>query len=188
MIEAHTRAWWRATLALCLGSFTVFVNLYAAQPLLPDLIQQALLQVLTPLFDPDFSESSYGYRPKRSARQAVSAMKAHVEEGRRWVVDLDLASFFDRVNHDLLMARIARRVRDKRVLRLIRRYLKAVYISANTLGGIGRVGHSARCWRISCWTTWIRNWSAAGIVSAATPTTCRSMSAVDGRESGSWPA
>ena len=83
------------------------------------------MQVLTPLFDPDFSESSYGYRPKSSARQAVSAMKAHVEEGRRWVVDLDLEAFFDRVNHDLLMARIARRVRDKRVLRLIRRYLKA---------------------------------------------------------------
>ncbi|WP_432414577.1 group II intron reverse transcriptase/maturase [Chromohalobacter israelensis] len=89
------------------------------------LIQQALLQVLTPLFDPGFSESSYGYRPKRSAQQAVSAMKAHVTAGHRWVVDLDLAAFFDRVNHDLLMARVARRVRDKRVLRLIRRYLEA---------------------------------------------------------------
>ena len=89
------------------------------------LIQQALLQVLTPLFDPGFSESSYGYRPKRSAQQAVSAMKAHVAAGHRWVVDLDLEAFFDRVNHDLLMARVARRVRDKRVLRLIRRYLEA---------------------------------------------------------------
>ncbi|MDV6319370.1 group II intron reverse transcriptase/maturase [Chromohalobacter sp. HP20-39] len=89
------------------------------------LIQQALLQVLTPIFDPDFSESSYGYRPKRSAQQAVSAMKAHVTAGHRWVVDLDLVAFFDRVNHDLLMARVARRVRDKRVLRLIRRYLEA---------------------------------------------------------------
>ncbi|SFU71851.1 group II intron reverse transcriptase/maturase [Halomonas korlensis] len=89
------------------------------------LIQQALLQVLTPIFDPDFSESSYGYRPKRSAQQAVSAMKAHVGAGHRWVVDLDLKAFFDRVNHDLLMARVACRVRDKRVLRLIRRYLEA---------------------------------------------------------------
>ena len=89
------------------------------------LIQQALLQVLTPIFDPTFSESSYGYRPKRSAQQAVSAMKAHVTAGHRWVVDLDLEAFFDRVNHDLLMARMARRVRDKRVLRLIRRYLEA---------------------------------------------------------------
>lgn len=89
------------------------------------LIQQALLQVLTPLFDPTFSASSYGYRPRRSARQAVSAMKTHVTVGHRWVVDLDLKAFFDRVNHDLLMARVARRVRDKRVLRLIRRYLEA---------------------------------------------------------------
>ena len=89
------------------------------------LIQQALLQVLTPIFDPGFSASSYGYRPGRSAQQAVSAMKAHVSAGHRWVVDLDLEAFFDRVNHDLLMARIARRVRDKRVLRLIRRYLEA---------------------------------------------------------------
>ncbi|WP_239031488.1 group II intron reverse transcriptase/maturase [Modicisalibacter sp. MOD 31.J] len=84
-----------------------------------------MLQVLTPLFDPSFSESSYGYRPKRSAQQAVSAMKTHVAAGHRWVVDLDLEAFFDRVNHDLLMARVARRVRDKRVLRLIRRYLEA---------------------------------------------------------------
>ncbi|WP_168017145.1 group II intron reverse transcriptase/maturase, partial [Halomonas salinarum] len=89
------------------------------------LIQQALLQVLTPTFDPSFSASSYGYRPGRSAQQAVSAMKAHVTAGHRWVVDLDLEAFFDRVNHDLLMARVARRVRDKRVLRLIRRYLEA---------------------------------------------------------------
>ncbi|MCL7940713.1 group II intron reverse transcriptase/maturase [Halomonas sp. ATCH28] len=89
------------------------------------LIQQALLQVLTPIFDPGFSASSYGYRPKRSAQQAVSAMKAHVAAGHRWMVDLDLEAFFDRVNHDLLMARVARRVRDKRVLRLIRRYLEA---------------------------------------------------------------
>lgn len=89
------------------------------------LIQQALLQVLTPLFDPGFSESSYGYRPRRSAQQAVVTMKAHVTAGHRWVVDLDLKAFFDRVNHDLLMARVARRVRDKRVRRLIRRYLEA---------------------------------------------------------------
>ncbi len=81
--------------------------------------------MLTPLFDPGFSASSYGYRPGRSAQQAVSAMKAHVTAGHRWVVDLDLEAFFDRVNHDLLMARVARRVRDKRVLRLIRRYLEA---------------------------------------------------------------
>jgi RNA-directed DNA polymerase len=89
------------------------------------LIQQAMHQVLMPLFDPDFSEASYGFRPGRSAHGAVLAAQAHVAEGRRFVVDLDLEKFFDRVNHDVLMARVARRVADKRVLRLIRRYLQA---------------------------------------------------------------
>jgi RNA-directed DNA polymerase len=89
------------------------------------LIQQALLQVLTPIFDPTFSESSYGFRPGRSTHQAVLAARAHMASGKRWVVDLDLEKFFDRVNHDVLMARVARRVEDKRALLLIRRYLQA---------------------------------------------------------------
>ncbi len=89
------------------------------------LIQQALHQVLSPLFDPGFSAASYGFRPGRSAHQAVLAARAHVAAGRRFVVDIDLERFFDRVNHDVLMARVARRVEDKRVLRLIRRYLQA---------------------------------------------------------------
>jgi RNA-directed DNA polymerase len=86
------------------------------------LIQQALHQVLSPLFDPGFSAASYGFRPGRSAHQAVLAARAHVAAGRRFVVDIDLERFFDRVNHDVLMARVARTVEDKRVLRLIRRY------------------------------------------------------------------
>ncbi|WP_249168203.1 group II intron reverse transcriptase/maturase [Bradyrhizobium elkanii] len=89
------------------------------------LIQQAIHQVLMLLFDPGFSKASYGFRPGRSAHEAVLAARAHVAEGRRFVVDLDLEKFFDRVNHDVLMARVARRVADKRVLRLIRRYLQA---------------------------------------------------------------
>jgi len=89
------------------------------------LIQQALHQVLCPIFDPGFSESSYGFRPGRSAHQAVLAARAYVATGRRWVVDMDLEKFFDRVNHDVLMARVARKVTDKRVLGLIRRYLQA---------------------------------------------------------------
>jgi len=89
------------------------------------LIQQALHQVMQPLFDPSFSESSYGFRPGRSAHEAVQHARAYVSEGRRWVVDLDLEKFFDRVNHDILMSRVARRVKDKRVLRLIRSYLQA---------------------------------------------------------------
>ena len=89
------------------------------------LIQQAVHQVISPIFEKDFSESSYGYRPKRSAQQAVEAARRHVSEGRRWIVDIDLEKFFDRVNHDILMARVARKVKDKRILLLIRRYLQA---------------------------------------------------------------
>jgi group II intron reverse transcriptase/maturase len=89
------------------------------------LIQQALLQVLTPVFDPEFSESSYGFRPKRGAHDALRQAKKYVAEGRSWVVDIDLETFFDRVNHDKLMMRVARRVQDSRVLRLIRSYLEA---------------------------------------------------------------
>ncbi|MBO8129875.1 MAG: group II intron reverse transcriptase/maturase [Peptococcaceae bacterium] len=88
-------------------------------------IQQALLQVLTPIFDPGFSESSYGFRPGRRGHDAVRKMRRHVQEGYTWVVDIDLERYFDTVNHDMLMARVARKVEDKRVLRLIRRYLKA---------------------------------------------------------------
>jgi group II intron reverse transcriptase/maturase len=89
------------------------------------LIQQALNQVLQPLFDPEFSKSSYGFRSGRNAHQAVEAAQGYVAEGKRWVVDLDLEKFFDRVNHDVLMARVARKVKDERVLKLIRRYLEA---------------------------------------------------------------
>ncbi len=89
------------------------------------LIQQALHQVLVPIFDPGFSDSSYGFRPGRSAHQAVLKAREHVAAGKRWVVDMDLEKFFDRVNHDVLMARVARKVTDKRVLGLIRRYLRA---------------------------------------------------------------
>jgi RNA-directed DNA polymerase len=89
------------------------------------LIQQALLQVLTPLIDPSFSEHSHGFRPGRSAQGAVLQAQRHVQAGYRTVVDVDLEKFFDRVNHDILMERLAKRIADKRVLRLIRRYLEA---------------------------------------------------------------
>jgi RNA-directed DNA polymerase len=88
-------------------------------------IQQALLQVLSPLVDPTFSDASYGFRPGRSTHQAVQCAREHIAAGHRWVVDVDLEKFFDRVNHDVLMARVARRVKDRRVLALIRRYLQA---------------------------------------------------------------
>ena len=88
------------------------------------LIQQALLQALTPIFDPTFSERSYGFREGRSAHDAVRAAQGYVREGKSWVVDIDLEKFFDRLNHDILMVRIAKVIRDKRVLRLIGRYLR----------------------------------------------------------------
>ena len=89
------------------------------------LIQQALLQVLQPLIDPTFSAHSHGFRPGRSAHGAVLEAQQYVQAGYRIVVDVDLEKFFDRVNHDILMDRMAQRIADKRVLRLIRRYLEA---------------------------------------------------------------
>ena len=94
-------------------------------PVLDRFIQQALLQVLQPRIDPSFSAHSYGFRPGRRAHDAVVAAQRYVQEGRRWVVDLDLEKFFDRVHHDVLMERLARRIADRSVLRLIRRYLEA---------------------------------------------------------------
>ena len=89
------------------------------------LIQQAIGQVLQPPFDSTFSASSFGYRPGRSAQDAVKRARDHIAAGNRWMVDMDLAKFFDRVNHDVLMARLGRRIEDKRLLGLIRRYLQA---------------------------------------------------------------
>jgi len=88
-------------------------------------IQQALLQVLSPAYDPGFSPSSYGFRPGRNAHQAVKQAKRYIAEGYAWVVDLDLEKCFDRINHDILMGRLAKRISDKRILRVIRRYLQA---------------------------------------------------------------
>ncbi len=87
-------------------------------------IQQMLLQVLTPIFDPPFSEHSYGFRPGRSAQQAMRAAQQYAQEGKDWVVDLDITKFFDQVNHDILMGRIGVVIRDKRVLHLIGKYLR----------------------------------------------------------------
>lgn len=101
------------------------VRLLGIPTVVDRLIQQAILQVLDPLYDPTFSPSSYGFRPGKSAHQALEVARQHVASGKEWVVDLDLEKLFDRVNHDLLMGRLAKRIGDKRLLRLVRRYLEA---------------------------------------------------------------
>lgn len=88
-------------------------------------IQQAIQQILTPIFEPTFSEFSYGFRPGKGARQAVRKAQGYIQDGKRIVVDIDLEKFFDRVNHDALMMKIAKRVEDKRIHKIIRRYLQA---------------------------------------------------------------
>ena len=88
-------------------------------------IQQMMLQVLQPRFDATFSEHSHGFRPGRRAHDAVREAQRYVQGGRRWVVDVDLEKFFDRVNHDVLMGKLENRIEDRRLLRIIRRYLEA---------------------------------------------------------------
>ena len=142
-------------------------------------LQQAIAQALTPLFEPWFSASSYGFRPGRSAHQAIEQAQECIRAGYDGLVDLDLEKFFDRVNHDKLMARVARVVKDKRVLKLIRAYLNSgVMVNGVVLDSEGRdsrrAGRYLHCYPTSCWMTWIRNWKSEDTSSYATPTTATS--------------
>jgi len=101
------------------------VRLLGIPAVLDRWIQQMLLQALQPIFDPTFSAHSFGFRPGQSAHDAVRAAQNYVQAGKDWVVDMDITKFFDRVNHDILMNRIGQTIRDKRVLRLIGKYLRA---------------------------------------------------------------
>ena len=109
------------------------VRMLGIPTVLDRLIQQAILQVLSPIFEPSFSDASFGFRPGRSAHQAVARARKHVAEGHRFVVDIDLEKFFDRVNHDLLMSRVARKIEDKRLLHLLRRFLEAGMMSGGVV-------------------------------------------------------
>lgn len=101
------------------------IRLLGIPTVLDRLIQQAIAQELNKIYDPTFSESSYGFRPNRSAKGAILKAKQYINEGHKWVVDMDLEKFFDKVNHDILISKLARKVQDKRLLKLIRRYLKS---------------------------------------------------------------
>ena len=154
------------------------VRLLGIPTVIDRLIQQALAQALTPLFEPRFSDHSYGFRPGRSAHDAIRVAQQYIADGYDWVVDIDLEKFFDRVNHDKLMARVARVVKDRRVLKLIRAYLASgVMVNGVVMAlkkGRRKVARYHHYWRTSCWTIWIRNWNGGGCGSCATPTTVTS--------------
>jgi RNA-directed DNA polymerase len=148
------------------------------------LIQQAVRQALQADWDPRFSEASFGFRPGRSAHQAVARAQEYIAAGYGWVVDIDLEKFFDRVNHDILMGLVAKRVSDRRLLRLIRGFLTAGVLAQGLVGRPTkepRKGVRCRpCCRIWCSTCWIRNWSNAVTALCATPTTAIFMCAAAG--------
>ena len=104
------------------------------------IVQQAIAQVLTKIYDPTFSNSSFGFRPKRSANMAIKASSGYVKEGKVWVVDIDLEQFFDKVNHDILMSKIAKTIKDKSLLRLIRRFLTAGLMQDGVYSAKGQEG------------------------------------------------
>jgi len=153
-------------------------------------IQQALHQVLSPVSEPGFSKSGYGFRPGRNAAQAVLKAREYVEVGHHWIVDIDLEAFFDRVNHDMLMARVARQVKDKRGLKLIRGYLESGVCEEGLVTarrqGTPQGGPLSPLLSNILLTNGTGNWISAGTGSVATPMTAPSTSRARRREHGCW--
>jgi len=136
-------------------------------------VQQAIAQVLTPIFDPTFSDSSFGFRPGRNAHQAIRQVQATVKDGRRIAVDLDLAKFFDTVNHDVLMGLLRRTIADERLLALIgcAPGCWSVSTSNPATWAPRKAGLCRHCWPTSCCTHSTASWNAEDTASRATPMT-----------------
>ncbi|EMS81451.1 RNA-directed DNA polymerase [Desulfotignum phosphitoxidans DSM 13687] len=167
------------------------VRLLGIPTVLDRIIQQAVGQTLEQIWDPTFSDFSYGFRPGKSAHDAILQSKRYLLDGYTYVVDMDLSKFFDRVNHDRLMSRLASRIKDKRVLKLIRGYLNA----GTLINGVvtyaqkerPRAARSHHCFQISSWMNWTRNWKQQGTNSSDTPTTSESIAKAARRPSGCTP-
>jgi RNA-directed DNA polymerase len=168
------------------------VRLLGIPTVLDRLIQQAIAQQLGPIFDPGFSDHSYGFRPHRSAHDAVRHVADSIKSGHRIAVDLDLSKFFDRVNHDVLMVRLARKVTDKRVLRLIGRYLRAgVEVDGRlqrTNEGVPQGGPLSPLLANVVLDDLDQELEQRGHRFARYGTTLSSWSRVHGQANGSWPA
>ena len=151
------------------------VRMLGIPTVLDRFIQQLLLQVMTPIFEPMFSEHSYGFRPGRSPADALRAAQKFTREGKDWVVDFDITKFFDHVHHDILMGRMGATIRDKRVLRLIGKFLRRGALVEGVVmasqEGTPQGGRCLRCWPTSTWTRLIRNWTDEGTPIAAMPMT-----------------
>lgn len=152
------------------------------------LIQQALLQVLQPLIDPTFSEHSHGFRPGRRAHDAVLAAQRYAQQGRHIVVDVDLSKFFDRVNHDILIDRLKKRINDPGVIRLVRAYLNAGIMDGGVVmdrhEGTPQGGPLSPLLANVLLDEWIKSWNVGGTASPVTLMTATSTFAVTRRENG----